>query len=85
MKSARREERVIVAYDPNKAPFRISERPFSSQLSQLRSNPETFLKSRYDHHAYDVNSVSRRHRRWSESARHFIPQTAPRLIPHVHR
>ncbi len=62
MKSTRSEERVIVAYDPIKAPFRVKERPFPSQLSQLRSNSETFLKTRYDHHAYDVNRVFRGHR-----------------------
>ena len=30
MKLIRSEERVIVAYDPIKAPFRVKERPFPS-------------------------------------------------------
>ena len=36
---------------------------------------------RYGHNPYNVDRVSRRHRRRFKSARHFIPQTAPRLIP----
>ena len=38
MKSIRREERGVVVYDPNKAPFSVRERLFSSHLSQLGSN-----------------------------------------------
>ena len=62
MKSTRSEERVIVAYDSIKVSFRVKERSFPSQLSQFRSNLETFLKTRYNHHAYDVNRVFRGHR-----------------------
>ena len=36
---------------------------------------------RCDHNPYNVDRFSRRHRRRFESARHFIPQTAPRLVP----
>ena len=39
------------------------------------------MMSRCDRDAYDIDRVSGRHRRRFESARHFIPQIAPRLAP----
>ena len=36
---------------------------------------------RCDYNDYNINRIFKKHRRRFESARHFIPQTAPRLVP----